>query len=476
MRSFNAIVRCVTAIVACMWLAGEAAAMDFTITGTVIAPSGVVTNGALAVTGQTIGAVGPAASVPNSASAIKAADAVILPGFIDLHNHLTWNVLPRWLPGRKFGSRYEWQDSPEYDRLLVAPHNVVLTDAACESAIYAEVKALAGGATSSIGSLYPTKDHPNNGDCAKGLVRNLDLASGLDRKKTDDNDGCGKAQQILDVVDNEVFPMEVPHARLDYLLCELGTGTLRGLVVHLSEGASTDSSAHREFTMVDRAHLLRPGVVIVHGTALRDADFASMKTSGAGLVWSPRSNDELYGSTTNIAAAHLAGVPVAIAPDWSPSGSAGMLQEMGYASRRYPAIDSADLIKMSTSIPAQLVRLDASIGDLSVGKKADFVVVRAKPDPNARNPVLDPVVKATPADILLVVVGGEPLYGDPDLMKQLRPTEKLDDLTVCGAPKKLYLGESGAPSLKNSSFTDIQNALNAALVKAGLSLPRIECE
>jgi len=80
--------------------------------------------------------------------------------------------------------------------------------------------------------------------------------------------------------------------------------------------------------------------------------------------------------------------------------------EIGYASRHYPAIDSGDLIKMATTVPAQIARLDASIGELSVSKKADFVIVNAKPDPNARNPVFDPVAKATPADVVLVVVAG----------------------------------------------------------------------
>jgi 5-methylthioadenosine/S-adenosylhomocysteine deaminase len=474
MMRFSGVVRAVLLSFVSIWFAGHVAAMDFTIAGTVMTPTGVVTDGALAVTGQTIGAVGPATSVSTAASAIKVSDAIILPGFIDLHNHLTWNVLPRWLPGRKFTSRYEWQDSPEYDRMLVAPHNVALDAASCESEIYAEIKALTGGATSTLGSIF-NKDHPEYSDCAKGLVRNLDLASGLDFKKPDANDGCGAPQPISDVVDNEVFPLEMPHGRMDYLLCELGTGSLRSLVIHLSEGASADSSAHREFTMLDKAHLLKPGMVIVHGTALRDADFVSMKKNGVGLVWSPRSNDELYGSTTNIGAASLARVPIAIAPDWSPSGSAGMLQEIGYAWRRYPAIDSEDLIKMATSVPAQIARLDASIGDLSVGKKADFVVVKAKPDPKARNPVFDPVVKATPADILLVVVGGEPLYGDPALMKQLQAGAMLDDMTVCGAPKKLYLGQSDAPTLREG-FDKIHDALNAALMKAGSKLPEIECE
>jgi len=463
-------------VAACMGLAGEAAAMDFTIAGTVFTGSRVVIDGALTITGQTIGAVGPASAVPGAGSAIKPADVVILPGFIDLHNHLTWNVLPRWVPGRRFASRYEWQDSPEYDRLLVAPHNAVMdkNGAPCESEIYAEIKALIGGATSSVGSIYD-KDHPEYADCAKGLVRNLDLASGLDFKKPNGTDPCKSPQPISDVVFNDVFPLEETHNRLDYLLCELNQGSLRSLIIHLSEGAPTDFSAHREFTMLDRAGLLKPGMVIVHGTALRDGDFGSMAKNGVGLVWSPRSNDELYGATTNVGAASLAHVPIAIAPDWSPSGSSGMVQEIGYIARRYRAISSEDLLKMGTSVAAQIARLDGSIGDLAKDKKADFVVIKAKRDPKARNPDLDPVTKASPADIILVVVGGEPLYGEPAIMTQLRPGAKLDDLTVCGAPKKLYLGESFAPAL-NKSFDEIQNVLNAALVKAGSNLPNVECE
>jgi cytosine/adenosine deaminase-related metal-dependent hydrolase len=78
------------------------------------------------------------------------------------------------------------------------------------------------------------------------------------------------------------------HGRLDYFLCELNQGSLRSLIIHLSEGAPTDSSAHREFTMLDKAGLLKPGMVVVRGTALRDADFVTMQKAGLGLVWSPR--------------------------------------------------------------------------------------------------------------------------------------------------------------------------------------------
>jgi hypothetical protein len=412
---------------------------------------------------------------------------IIVPGFIDLHNHLTWNVLPRWLPAQKFGNRYEWQDTAEYDRNLVAPHGAIVASVACQIEIYAEIKALAGGATSTLGGLLKDPQHPDNARCVAGLARNLDTDSGLPFTPPPVDDGCptpsGIDRTLLDVVDNEIFPMETMHGRMDFLLCELGKGTLRGMVVHLSEGAPTDSAAHREFNMLSKQILLqkdgrtaiaRDGLIFIHGTALRDRDFAAMKNSRIGLIWSPRSNDELYGATLNVASARAAGIDVAIAPDWSPSGSAGMLQEMGYASRRY-GTPSADLVRMSTAVPAMLARIDDQIGSLAPGKLADFVVLNVKVDTTRPNP-LDVVVQASPADIALVVVGGQPLYGDPKLLQQLLPAgTKTDSLTVCGTEKGIYLGQSEAGA-RGWSMKDIQADLRRALAKAGSSLPDIECD
>jgi hypothetical protein len=301
------------------------------------------------------------------------------------------------------------------------------------------------------------------------------MASGLPFTPPATNDPCNKgsgSDAPLDVVDYEVFPLELPHARLDYLLCELGTENLRSLIVHLSEGNPSDSSAHREFTIFSKSGSLPPGLVFVHGTALRPEDFAKMtdKTS-VGVVWSPRSNDELYGSTTNVAAAQLAKVTVAIAPDWSPSGSAGVMQEIAYVARHH-FIAADKLIEIATSAPARIARLDPYIGAVEAGKYADFVVVDAKVDPNKP---LDSVVKATPADIKLVVVGGQAIYGDPTLLAQFLPQgTKLDAMTVCGTPKAVYLGQSGAVDL-GKSLAEIQATLNAALAKGGSAIPDIEC-
>jgi cytosine/adenosine deaminase-related metal-dependent hydrolase len=470
-------------------LAGAHAAEDWAIAGTVLAPGGLITDGAVSISKQMITAVGPSASLPAAASAIKV-PGVILPGFIDLHNHLTWNVLPRWVPARRFNNRYEWQDTAEYDRALVAPHNIVMAAAACETEIYAEIKALAGGATSVLGGLLRDPQHPENDNakCVVGLVRNLDTDSGLPFKppvETECPTDPGIDRTLLNVVENAIFPMELMHGRMDFLLCELGTGTLRGMVVHLSEGAATDSAAHREYNMLSKEVLLqkdgktpieREGLLLIHGTALRDQDFVGMKKSKLGLIWSPRSNDELYGSTANIAAARQAGVDIAIAPDWSPSGSAGMLQEMGYAARRYGGtVNSDQLVAMATSMPAKMARISDYVGALAPNRLADFVVINVKVDPTKSNP-LDPVVKATAADVALVVVGGQPLYGDKALLTQVLPVgTKTDEFTVCGAQKAIYLGQSEA-GVRGWSFDDIKMRLNAALAKGSSSLPEIECD
>jgi 5-methylthioadenosine/S-adenosylhomocysteine deaminase len=465
--------------------ASTAEAADWTIGGTVLTPSGLLADGVVSVSGGAITAVGSSGSVPVSTPAIKV-PGIILPGFIDLHNHLPWNVLPRWLPARKFANRYEWQDTAEYDRLLVQPHNVTRDTAACESEIYAEIKALAGGATSVVGSFLPDSTHPKIEECAAGLVRNLDLKSDLAFVPPDNNDPCEppeassdptKLQPLLGLVDNEVFPMELPHARMDFLLCELRSRRLRSLIIHLSEGATSDSSAHREFVMLSRAKLLTEGLAVIHGTALRDQDFIEMANAHVGLIWSPRSNDELYGSTTNIAAAHQAKVPVAISPDWSPSGSAGMLQEIGYASRHYTSLTSDQLIAMATSVAAGIARLDDQIGTLAPNKRADLVVVSNTTtlanDPAVHTP-LDRVVRATPADIVLVVVGGEALYGDPAVLARfLPPGAKTERITVCGVQKDIYLGQSAAAG---KGLSGVLDALKASLARAGSSLPDIECD
>jgi len=443
----------------------SANADSWIIKGTIVTPDTVISSGSVVVTDQKISDVGTSVATPPGAREIPIT-GIVLPGFINLHDHLVWNMLPRWSPARKFSNRYEWQDFPDYDRLMRTPQGKMMTDGlGCEADIFAEVKALIGGATSVVGSDGRSKP------CTQGLARNLDLTPDFPPFPPDPQpcpgDSSAFPPDAANVVAYEIFPLELPDDKITYYQCELKSGRLRSLIIHLSEGASTDSSAHREFRMLKQRKILGQNILIVHGSALAYADFMDMASNGMGLVWSPRSNEELYGSTTNIAAAIDAKVPIAVAPDWSPTGSAGMLQELNFINTNFTYFKSDVLVQKATSIPAQLARLDGRIGTIAKDKYADLVILR--PRPNTVTPY-DSIVISTAADVELVMVGGMPMYGDFDTMKQIVPPGTLYPLTVCGTQKGINLQGF------SEGWPDVLKKLDAELERYGIQTASFECD
>lgn len=437
---------------------------EWSLQGTLITPDQVIDQGVITIDGRKIAAVKATGPGPSCATKI---DGIILPGLIDLHNHLTWNVHPRWQPPNLYLNRAEWRTSPQHQAAVVEPHDS-LVGLDCKANLYGEVRALIGGATSSVGGANGY-DYPLVPFCIAGLIRNLDydsqfpklsLMSGPFQVPVRDRGPCTPAGgPIQDVAVTVIFPFGAENLppkqnvspmsveRAAFLKCNLNSGRLRSLLVHLAEG--TDQPSRDEFDQLATLGLLQKGTTIIHGTALQPQDFAEMKSRGVGLVWSPRSNMELYGATTDIAAARDAGVSVAIAPDWSPTGSDGMLQELNYARARFGAFNSQQLVMMATFVPASLARVNDRIGQLTAGLYADLVVVRRK-----QGSAYDSVVTASPADVQLVVVDGRPVYGDSALMQKLVPGKQLVLLTICGASKAIDLSDTIAAE---TSWTEVKD-------------------
>jgi 5-methylthioadenosine/S-adenosylhomocysteine deaminase len=291
---------------------------SYAISGTIVTARGVVENGTILVANDHIQDVGANVKVPKDTLTIRV-DGVVFPGLIDLHNHLVWNVFPRWRPKSPVANRYEWQALPEYDAELNGPEAALIAGGkGCDMERYAEVKALLGGATSVVGSYGPSQSDPNRNDCVKGLARNLDVFSGL------------YSDQInTEPFRYETFPFEIPWERAKTIRDGLDSRQLRAVLFHVGEGK--DAASRREFLMLKARGFLRPGVTVIHGVGLREPDFREMAANGVGLVWSPKSNLELYGTTADVASALAANVVIALAPDWSPSGSSGMLDELRVA-------------------------------------------------------------------------------------------------------------------------------------------------
>jgi 5-methylthioadenosine/S-adenosylhomocysteine deaminase len=420
-----------------LFAAFPARAAKYALRGTVVTPSEVIANGVVIVDGDTI--AGVAAKAPKGVTVIDAG-GFIFPGLIDLHNHVAWNAFPRWRPKRAVTARYDWLADPDYLAALSDPRGAVNRTNDCDLERFGEVKALVNGATAIAGSL--TKP------CSRGLIRNLDYDSGF----------AGKSPAQY-----RVFPFQLPAAEEAAVCAALDTGNT--VIVHLAEGVG--ESARRELAMLNAHGFLKPGLVAIHGVALNADDFLTLKKAGAGLVWSPRSNLELYGTTVDLKSALAAGLTIAISPDWSPSGSAGMIPEMTYAWRWLEGTDvpltAKDLVEMATVNAALLGGVGNRTGRIEKGYAADFVVVA----PNGRADAYETLLATPPAGVKLVVVAGRPLYGDAALLTKVNPSAKTEPLTICGAAKVIDMSDSDDG--KGVSLAATRATLQAAMGTIKLS-------
>ncbi len=88
--------------------------------GTLVTPGDIVEDGLVTISGSQIADVN--ASFGHPPPGAIDTDALIFPGLIDLHDHITWNFLPRWKPGELFNNRYDWQQMTAYKIALDDPH------------------------------------------------------------------------------------------------------------------------------------------------------------------------------------------------------------------------------------------------------------------------------------------------------------------------------------------------------------------
>jgi cytosine/adenosine deaminase-related metal-dependent hydrolase len=428
--------------------------------GTIVTADAVIADGVVVVEGDRIRAVYDRPTTVPGAASIETG-GIIAPGLIDLHNHVLWNALPRWSPHGAYASRDAWLAAPEYLTGIAGPQRALRRTHGCDLNRFGEVRAIVGGATSVQGSLEAR--------CSAGLVRNLDHDPGLGGG---DGADARHLATLLDV--DSLSPNEAKR-----LAQQLRGGVVGPLLVHLGEGRPDSAGARDEFATLVRYDLLTDRTVIVHGTALGAGEFDAMQAAGAALVWSPRSNVELYGETTSIAMAIERGIPVALAPDWAITGSSNLLDELRYAfewSRRTlgEPLAERELVAMATSMPALIAGIADRVGAIRPGLYADLLVIRgARADPYRT------LVHARPPDVRLVMVGGEAVYGAADLVRQLRGRWDLEDVEICGSRMALDTTVDAASLLDyRYRLRATQARLREALASArpALALPPLaEC-
>jgi cytosine/adenosine deaminase-related metal-dependent hydrolase len=392
-------------------------------------------------------------------------DDLIFPGFIDLHNHPIFNVFPRWTPPQKFPNRYAWRSLDAY-RAVLEDREGALTAGGknfCDIDEYVEVKALIGGTTSMIGftGRGGSKTLP---DCIKGLVRNLDVFTGF----------YGNEQGHERIV-NEIgiLPLDMDSNTAARIAKGLADGSIDLLAIHIAEGLPTDAESAQELDMLDAHGLLTAHTALIHSVGLSGSQLARVHRAGASIVWSPRSNFELYGATANVAAAFREGVTMAIAPDWSPSGSDNMFDEIKYAMRvNHEKLDglfsSRQLVEMASTVPARAARIDDKVGRLAPGMLADFFMVHVNRAEIPADPY-ESITGGSIGNIDLVAIGGVPLYGDPGFLQKLQV--KTEPLEVCGVARALNVD-----ALPSGPFARVEARLKVQMKAVGSELaPLAEC-
>ena len=417
--------------------------------GTIILPGGIMPHGYVGiVNGRIVSVSENSPDLPNAVSLNT--HGIILPGFVDAHNHLRSNVVPRWKPSQLYSNRYEWRQDPDFIRLVNGPITRIGTTHFCDMNKWGELRALAGGTT----SIMTTQQE----SCIHGLVRNLDYNSGF----------YGTTALNLEHTYNvlDLPPASAPAARAEFVFAAtnffIPNPFFESLLIHLAEG--TDDFSLEEFTFLQSQSLLNSKGVVIHGIPLRLADFQAMSLNGTSLVWSPRSNLEMYGATADIGAALDAGVEIALAPDWAVTGSSNMLNELKVAAlwnseRLGGRITDKQLVDMATSIPAHIAGIDDEVGAIRVGLRADLVVING----NHNNPYRS-VINATAANVDLVFINGVPLYGDRILMKHFWNESQLEKIVSPEATKTI------ATPAVNFLVSDVTNRLQLALQAEGSSL------
>lgn len=347
---------------------------------------------------------------------------VLSPGLINLHDHLSYAGTPPLAhEGELYEHRSEW-------RLGENGHDALPFSGSASTAqvLAQELRMVLGGATSIVGA-----------GGRRGLLRNLDVA--------------GLSELLLPgTVRAETFPLGDAAGALDPASCEFGkypdtagaAEAVQSYVAHLGEGTN-ERAADELRCALGSLDLLGSNSAVVHAMALSRSDAEELARRGSSVVWSPRSNLDLYGSTAPVALLSSLGVRIALGTDWLASGSMNLLRELSCA-RQYDTqvlggyFDSAQLLRMVTENAAWALGLERRLGELRPGLVGDVAVFTERSD-DLRGSVVD----AGAADVRLVLRQGAPLYGDAELVSAFRGAEACEELSVCERSRRVCTADTG---------------------------------
>jgi 5-methylthioadenosine/S-adenosylhomocysteine deaminase len=196
------------------------------------------------------------------------------------------------------------------------------------------------------------------------------------------------------------------------------------LQIHLSETSEEvkeiiKRTGQRPVHYLENLGLLSDALIAAHAVHLSRDEIECLSQRGVRIVHVPESNMKLSSGVAKVSEMVRTGLTVGLGTDGCASNNnLDLFQEMDSAAKLGKVfgldpvkMDAGAVLKMATSWGARILGLEAEIGTVEVGKKADLIVVDCE-SPHMvplYNPLSTIVYSASGADVKDVVVDGKVL-------------------------------------------------------------------
>ena len=354
-------------------------------------PLGLVKGGDIKIEQDRIISVGPPAT---GDVVIDAAGLIVMPGFVDTHNHL-WQTLTRgcgleydlhgWLDACQWpaGGAIDETDTYALVRLstfdLIGTGVTTTTDWAVSSSegmVAGNIRALED---SKLRFVYAYFDwHCNVNDCTKAQSTRESIIA-FKRRHIDPNPLAGLQTAAHPI------PAFAPSVRnMAALAKELGIA----LNVHFMEnkndpGGEANGVFPSMATILEEAGAFEGLLQVNHAVHLTDADIDTLKQHNVRVAHNPLSNMRLASGVMRTPDMHAAGLTMGLGLDGGSNDTSDFfnLMRMAVGLQRAKHLDAgiyptvADVLRMATLGGAEVLGLQDQVGSLTPGKQADLIII-----------------------------------------------------------------------------------------------------
>ncbi len=368
---------------------------DLILTGTVLTlddAGTVITDGAVAVAGDTIAAIGPAADLlarfPR-AQRLEEPRGLIMPGLINAHTHAAMACfrgladdlpLMEWLEKHIFPAEAKLTGEIVYHSTLLSAAEMIRsgTTSFCDMYLFTKEVARATadcGMRGWIGEVLYDFPSPCYGELANGFAYLEEMFAEY------------REHPLITVT---VDPHAVYTCSPDLLrrLKEVADRHHAPYVIHLAETRDEVAGCRQRYGASPVMHLEQLGlldsrVIADHCVVLDQAEIELLARRGVKVAHCPESNMKLASGVAPVPQLLAAGVTVGLGTDGSASNNdVDLFREMGTAAKLHkvfaldPTVMTADeTLGLATRGGAALLGAEARIGSLEAGKKADCIVL-----------------------------------------------------------------------------------------------------